>query len=378
MRISPTSCLVLKVVNPPNQVELSAEELAEIQEDEKVKKCEEEKAKWQLWKTIVGNCVIDRTELDDRFETFLLCLHCLHEQMVSAKDIKDRARKCHASSANQNSRVCMHRVRQVQGQVAWFPHWATMCTSTYATMHNNRDNQYQWVHRRATAWRKHTTEQPAYDRTRIVDWFIDGISARYNTSILWWLSGACWHECGITNTTIMYFLASAEQGWVIWNLWRKVSCAVIDQHFDDHSSCQLKDKGGWCKYKGNSKLTSVVHVNGKCHCCKYSFWRQYNDVSGGPKKKPPCTTIQCKNCPNKKGHVMQVNKQCANHGQYQYLVPLVKLMVSDTCARPLQIVWYKFYLDIYHLSKLLFIARWCWNCKKHCLMSWLRFHWDFW
>jgi len=77
------------VVNPPNQVELSAEELAEIQEDEKVKKCEEEKAKWQLWKTIVGNCVIDRTELDDRFETFLLCLHCLREQMVSAKDIKD-------------------------------------------------------------------------------------------------------------------------------------------------------------------------------------------------------------------------------------------------------------------------------------------------
>jgi len=29
---------------------------------------------------------------------------------------------------------------------------------------------------------------------------------------------------------------------------------VIDHHFGDHSSCQSKDKGGWCKYKGNNNL----------------------------------------------------------------------------------------------------------------------------
>jgi len=30
--------------------------------------------------------------------------------------------------------------------------------------------------------------------------------------------------------------------------------AVIDHHFGDHSSCQAKDEGGWCKYKGNNNL----------------------------------------------------------------------------------------------------------------------------
>jgi len=30
--------------------------------------------------------------------------------------------------------------------------------------------------------------------------------------------------------------------------------AVIDHHFGNHSSCQSKEEGGWCKYKGNQEL----------------------------------------------------------------------------------------------------------------------------
>jgi len=57
-------------------MELSEEELARIWEEEKNKKCEEEKAKWQLWKTILGNGIIDQTELMNKLTMDLLCQHC--------------------------------------------------------------------------------------------------------------------------------------------------------------------------------------------------------------------------------------------------------------------------------------------------------------
>jgi len=34
-------------------------------------------------------------------------------------------------------------------------------------------------------------------------------------------------------------------------------CVVIDHHFGDHSCCQCKEDGGWCKFKNNDELKST-------------------------------------------------------------------------------------------------------------------------
>jgi len=39
--------------------------------------------------------------------------------------------------------------------------------------------------------------------------------------------------------------------------------AVIDHHFGDHSCCQGKSEGGWCKYKGNDELMKEAKKNNR-------------------------------------------------------------------------------------------------------------------
>jgi len=39
-----------------------------------------------------------------------------------------------------------------------------------------------------------------------------------------------------------------------YNIFKERYHAVIDHHFGNHSSCQSKEDGGWCKFKGNKAL----------------------------------------------------------------------------------------------------------------------------
>jgi len=41
--------------------------------------------------------------------------------------------------------------------------------------------------------------------------------------------------------------------------------AVIDHHFGDHSSCQSKEEGGWCKYKGHPELIAEARKQNRYH-----------------------------------------------------------------------------------------------------------------
>jgi len=42
---------------------------------------------------------------------------------------------------------------------------------------------------------------------------------------------------------------------------------VIDHHFGNHSSCQSKEDGGWCKFKGNKTLIVEARQQ-NCYCNK--------------------------------------------------------------------------------------------------------------
>jgi len=61
----------------------------ELDEETNDSKKLEKKAKHHLWQTLVGNGIINRTQLQQKLEAYLLCFQCMQEQLDTSKCVEE-------------------------------------------------------------------------------------------------------------------------------------------------------------------------------------------------------------------------------------------------------------------------------------------------